>query len=166
MIKTLKIYFFTFFLLAIHHNAYALKSDSDQPIDITAYSLEMNESKHISNYTGDVTLKQGSLDIQSDTLVLYFDDNNDLDYMEMTGKPARLKQKNEDNEWMTGSAKHIIYHDKKSLLTLSDDAEFFSGSEHITSDFIKINTVNNQLQAGKKDSNSRVHIKILPRSKK
>lgn len=165
MIKTLKIYLFTFIFLTISFHVHALKTDSEQSIEITADHLEMNESKHMSIYSGNVSLKQGSLDIKSDSLTLYFDENNELDYMEMKGKPAYLKQQNENKNWMKGSANHIIYHDKKSLLTLSNDAQFHSGNEHITSNFIKINMDNEKIQAGKKGEDSRVHIKILPRSK-
>lgn len=166
MIKILNICLLTLSLLTLSQTLHALKTDSDQPIDITADSLEMNDSKRISTYTGNVTFKQGSLNIKSESLVLYFDENNELDYMEMTGNPAQLKQQNEEQKWMNGSANHITYKDKESLLTLKDDAEFTSGNDHITSNFIKINTDNEQIQAGEKDNNSRVHIKILPRSKK
>lgn len=163
MIKTLNICLLALSLLIIAQSVYALKNDSKQAIDISADSLEMNESKHFSTYSGNVTLKQGSLNIKSESLILYFDANNELDYMEMTGKPAQLKQQSEDKKWMKGSANHIIYKDKESLLTLSDDAKFSSGREFLTSNFISINTDNKRVQAG--GENSRVHIKIMPRSK-
>lgn len=153
------------FLLTLCNYSFALKTDSDQPIDITADRLEMNELNHISTYSGNVVLTQGSLKISTETLILYFDDNNELDYMEMIGSPARLKQQNEKKEWMEGMAKNITYKDKESLLILSDDAEFKSGKEYITSNFIRINTENDQIQAGKNDKKHRVRMKILPRSK-
>ncbi len=161
MIKILN----TLFLVALSFNVFALKSDRDQPIDITADQLEINEAKQISTYTGNVTFKQGSLNITAETLTLYFDDDNALDYMEMTGTPVHLKQQSDQNKLMQGSANRIIYRDKDSLLTLHTNAMFSSGNEQITSNFIQINTDNEHIKAGKNDKEHRVRIKIMPRSK-
>ena len=166
MIKTLKTHLLTLCLCALSTQAFALKSDQDQPIDITADRLEINDAKKFSTYTGNVTLKQGSLDIKADTLILYFDDSNELDYMEMTGTPARLKQLNDQQKIMRGSAQKIIYEDKKSLITLTDDAVFSTGTDKISSHFIQVNSENEHIKAGKDDKKHRVHIKIQPRSKK
>lgn len=149
--------------LLVSHSAYALKTDKDQPIDITADHLVMNEQKQISTYTGNVTLIQGSLNIQGDTLILYFDAENNLEYMELTGAPARLKQLDEQQNLISGHAEHIKYEDQKSLLSLSKNAQFKSGKEHINSSFIQINTETDHIQAGTQSPNERVHIKILPR---
>jgi len=166
MIKILKKPLLTLCLLALSGHAFALKSDRDQPIDITADRLEINEAKKFSTYTGNVILKQGSLNIQANSLILYFDDSNELDYMEMSGTPARLKQLSDQQEVMRGSAQKIIYHDKKSLLTLTDDALFTTEKENISSHFIQVNIENDHIKAGKDDKKHRVHMKILPRSKK
>jgi len=174
MIKILKTYFIgilAFLRLTIlsstifSSTVHALNSDKDQPIDITADRLEMNEAKQINTYSGNVLLKQGSLNINADSLILFFDENNELDYMEMSGQPANLKQQNEEGEWMQGEAEIITYRDKESLLILKRKAKFKSGKEHISSDFIQINTDNEQIQAGNKNKQDRVHMKILPRSK-
>ncbi len=166
MIKTFSISTLSLLLFVLSFNAFALKTDRDQPIDITADHLEMDDGKKISTYTGNVTLKQGSLNITASSLILYFDDANELDYMEMTGNPARLKQLSDEKKVMLGSAKNIIYRDKEALLTLSRDATFSSDKEIITSHFIEVNTNNDRIKAGKSDKKHRVHIKIQPRNKK
>ncbi len=164
MTKILKS-FLTLLLLAANFNALALKTDRDQPIDIAADRLEMNDTQKISTYTGNVTLKQGSLNIHADTLTLYFNDANELDYMEMSGNPARLTQLSDEQKIMRGSAQKIIYRDKQALITLTHNAVFSSGKETITSHFIQINTDNEHIKAGKNDKKHRVRIKILPRNK-
>ena len=68
----------------------ARDSDSDFPIAVEADSLELRERANISIYEGNVSLRQGSLEIEADRLVIHFDDNGDLQLMEMTGAPARL----------------------------------------------------------------------------
>ncbi len=165
MIKSLKIYFIAILLLSFSVSVAALKTDQDKPIDIQADHLEMNEAQQISIYKGNVILNQGSLTIKADTLTLHFDTDNELDYMEMTGSPAQLKQLNAQQQWMTSSAEHIEYRDKKSQLTLTKSAQFNSGKEHIKSHYILINTESEHIKAGKNDAANRVHITILPRHK-
>ncbi|MBL7004795.1 MAG: lipopolysaccharide transport periplasmic protein LptA [Gammaproteobacteria bacterium] len=162
MIKKLKL---LCFLLFFSSPIWALETDNDQPIDISADSLNIDEAKHISIYKGNVILQQGSLNINADTLVLYFNEQNELDYMEASGSPVHFKQKNEDQKWMTGLAKSMIYYDQQSELTLKKDAEFNTGNEHIKSHYIQVNTNNNSLQAGASSASDRVIIKIMPKNK-
>lgn len=143
---------------------FALKSDKDQPIDISADSLQINDEKNVSIYKGKVKLSQGSLSIEADELTLYFNDANEMQFMDMIGKPAQFKQQDEDLQWMTGTAQKIEYRDLESLLILNKNANFKSGKEHIKSEFIKINFDKDLINAGKSDK-ERVFIKILPRVK-
>jgi lipopolysaccharide export system protein LptA len=78
------------FLLPLH--CAALDSDREQPIEVEAYHLEVRELENISIYEGNVTLIQGSLNILSERLIIHFNDANELTLMEMTGKPAKLRQ--------------------------------------------------------------------------
>ena len=165
MIKTLKHTLFFFFLCLFMANALALKSDKEQPIDISADQLEIDDTKNISIYTGNVDLKQGSLHITADKITLYFNDDNELLHMLIIGSPAHLTQLNEEHKLMTGRALKIKYDDQNALLILTGDAEFKSGKEFITSNFIKINTDDDAIQAGTNQPKDRVHITILPKKK-
>ncbi len=155
----------TLLLLALLTSAplWALDADREQPIAVEADSLEVREQENISIYQGNVRLKQGSLEISSDRLVIHFNDNNDLVLMEMTGNPARLRQLDNEQQEMRGQAKQINYLESESLLELIDEARFTHAGDIIESTLIRINTEDNNIQAGSSDADERVKMLIQPR---
>ncbi len=142
---------------------WALDTDREQPIAVEADSLEVREQENISIYQGNVRLKQGSLEINSDRLVIHFNDNNDLVLMEMTGNPARLRQLDNEQQEMRGQARQINYMESQSLLELIEEARFTHAGDTIESALIRINTEDNNIQAGSSDENERVKMLIQPR---
>lgn len=142
---------------------WALDADRDQPIEVEADSLEVREQENISIYQGNVKLKQGSLEISSDRLVIHFNDNGDLVLMEMTGNPARLRQLDNEQREMRGQARQINYLESESLLELIEEARFTHAGDTIESNLIRINTEDNSIQAGSSDADERVKMLIQPR---
>ncbi len=150
-------------LVALPLAVAARSDDSKQPIEVEADSLEVREQENISIYEGNVKLKQGSLEISSDRLVIRFSQTREPDLMEMTGAPARFRQLDDDNREMLGRARQINYTESRSLLELSDDAYFSHAGDTIEGDLIRINTGDNTIQAGSSDSSERVKMLIQPR---
>jgi lipopolysaccharide export system protein LptA len=142
---------------------WALDADRDQPIEVEADSLEVREQENISIYQGNVKLKQGSLEISSDRLVIHFNDNSDLVLMEMTGNPARLRQLDNEQQEMRGQARQINYLESESLLELIEEARFTHAGDTIESTLIRINTEDNNIQAGSSNADERVKMLIQPR---
>ena len=150
-------------LLLLPCQLWALATDGDQPIEIEADELEVRELERISIYLGNVNLVQGSLEINADRVVLHFNEVNELILMEMTGTPATLRQLDDNQQVMWGEAKQIDYTQSKSLLILRDSARLSHAGDTIESDLIRINTLNNSLQAGSIESEQRVKMLIQPR---
>jgi len=144
---------------------YAAATDRKQPIQIEADSLEVRDDDNISIYTGNVRLEQGSLLIQADRLVIYFNANKDLDLMEMTGRPATYRQLNDDHKEMLGQADKLEYFEPKSLLVLTGNACFSSNGDVIESSTISINTENDNLEAASPEPDKRVRVVIHPKEK-
>lgn len=142
---------------------WALDADRDQPIEVEADSLEVRDQENISIYQGNVKLKQGSLEISSDRLVIHFNDNGDLVLMEMTGNPARLRQLDNEQQEMRGQARQINYLESESLLELIEEARFTHAGDTIESTLIRINTEDNNIQAGSSNADERVKMLIQPR---
>ena len=142
---------------------WALDADREQPIEVEADSLEVREQENVSIYQGNVKLKQGSLEISSDRLVIHFNDNSDLVLMEMTGNPARLRQLDNEQREMRGQARQINYLESESLLELIEEARFTHAGDTIESTLIRINTEDNNIQAGSSDADERVKMLIQPR---
>ncbi len=152
-----------FLLLMAPATAWPLASDRDQPIAVEADSLEVRDQENISIYRGNVKLKQGSLEIESDRLVIHFNDAREIQLMEMTGAPARLRQLDDDLEEIRGQARQINYTESKSLLELIDEARYTHAGDVIESELIRINTENDSIEAGTDDASERVKMLIQPR---
>jgi len=141
----------------------ALDSDGDQPIHVEADRLEVREQENISIYEGKVKLVQGSLVINSDRLVIHFNDANELTLMEMTGNPASFRQLDNEQREMQGRAEQIDYTESKSLLELRRAAHFDHAGDSIEGDLIRVNTENNNIEAGSSKPEERVKMLIKPR---
>ena len=152
-------------LLTMSTHLWALDSDSEQPISVEADSLEVRDQENVSIYQGNVRLVQGSLEISSDRLEIHFDDNKDLVLMEMTGRPARFRQLDEERKELLGEAEQINYIESKSLLELRENARFSHAGDTIESNLIRINTETNSIEAGSSESDQRVKMLIKPRQK-
>ena len=149
-------------LLLLPLLAFGRQGDQDQPIEVEADSLEMRDQESISIYRGNVTLLQGSIRIESDELTIYFNEEDKLELMEMTGSPARFRQLDDDNKELLGEARQINYLESESLVTLIGDARFTHDGDLIESDRIEVNTENDNLSAGSDDPSKRVKMLIQP----
>ncbi|MDH3760366.1 MAG: lipopolysaccharide transport periplasmic protein LptA [Gammaproteobacteria bacterium] len=143
---------------------WALSDDSEQPIEVEADSLELREQENISVYQGNVSLRQGSLQIRSERLVIHFNEARDLVLMEMSGSPARFRQLDDEQREMLGQAGRINYRESESMLELLDNARFSHAGDTIESNLIRINTEDNNIQAGSADAVERVKMLIQPRT--
>jgi len=144
---------------------WALLSDRDQPIDIKADQVEINEKKEVSEYVGNVHLKQGSLDIKADKITVYLS-NGRLTKIAISGNPATFKQQPEDNQDIVeSSAQYMEYFAGKEHLVLKNNAKVVQGANHFSGDFIEYDTLNSTVKANKDEgSDSRVHAIIQPKS--
>ena len=142
---------------------WALRSDRNQPIDIRADRVEINEQKEVSQYIGNVHLKQGTLDIKADNITVYLN-NGKLTKIIITGNPAIFKQQPEDNkDVVTSSARQMEYYANKEHLVLKDNAQVIQGANRFQGDFIEYDTLNSIVKASKEEgSKSRVHAIIQP----
>jgi len=161
IVKTVSILLFLFLLLPLR--LAALDSDGDQPIEVEADRLEVREQENISIYEGKVKLVQGSLVINSDRLVIHFNEANELTLMEMTGTPAKFRQLDNQQREMQGQAKQIDYTESKSLLELRGSARFNQAGDSIEGDLIRVNTENNNIEASSAQSDKRVKMLIKPK---
>lgn len=143
--------------------AYSKSVDNQQPIHVEADSLEVRDNDNISIYTGNVKLTQGSLEIHSDLLTLYFDDNKILTLMKISGAPATFRQLNDSNLEITGEAMEMEYRESESTLLLLDKAKLTQGADIIESNKINLNIDSNSVEAGSVEPDNRVRMLIQPK---
>lgn len=112
-------------LLCLAGSVMALDSDRQQPIYIDANRVEMDESKGLNTYTGAVVVVQGTMQINSDTLVIYTESRKPIRYV-ANGKPARYKQQPKPNEG------DVVATSRQMEYVIAEKKLYLRGDAHIT----------------------------------
>jgi lipopolysaccharide export system protein LptA len=153
----------------------AEESDRDQPIELEADTVSVNDAKKISVYTGNVILNQGTLQIKADKMVVR-EDQDGFQHSTCTGSPnnpTTFKQKRTGkNEWMQGSGQRIEYNARMDKVQLYTNAWVKRGEDIVTGDYISYdaNAEYAEVIGGTKanpngTANSRVKATIQPKNK-
>ena len=123
-------------LLCLPLQAWAEAADRDQPIELEADTVTVNDAKKTSTYTGNVILTQGTLVIHADKLVVR-EDKDGFQHSTSTGNPTTFKQKREGkDEYMEGSAQRIEYDGRMDKVQLYTKAWVKRGEDIVHGDFI------------------------------
>lgn len=146
--------------------AFALESDSEQPVYIESDSAVYDENAQVSTYTGNVTATQGSIKIDGDKLVVYLKDG-DIIKLVSTGRPSKFEQlPGEGKDKMYGEGLINEFYPDKNLLIFMKQASVWQGEAKQSSEYIEYDTKNSLLKAGEKKSDGmRVHSVIKPKAK-
>jgi lipopolysaccharide export system protein LptA len=100
----------------------ALPDDRDQPIHITADKALRDEKKGVTIYSGSVQMKQGSLELEADTLTIYHT-SDEANEIIAEGHPAKIRQQPELNKGVVnGHANVITYYRSEERVHLQTDA--------------------------------------------
>lgn len=111
---------------------FALKSDAEQPINIRAASVDVNEKTGIAVYRGQVVMTQGSLRLEADRVDVAMRDSR-LERAQAFGKPARLRSLSDAGEELQARATRIDYQagarvvDLEGKVWLKRGADVFTG---------------------------------------
>ncbi len=153
--------------LSLASQANPTTPDEEQPINITADRLEVQEQKGISTYTGNVHIQQGSLELSGDTLTIIHP-NGQLKTVKAFGAPAKFKRFSQvEQSWLTGQANLIQYNTEHKTILLSGNAQVKQPGKHtITSSNIFYDVSKQTLMAkGSKDGQGRVSVTFEPTQK-
>ncbi|HEY3488407.1 MAG TPA: lipopolysaccharide transport periplasmic protein LptA [Gammaproteobacteria bacterium] len=137
-------------LLILQPCVYALPADTQQPIEIAAGKMTLDQTNSISTYSGRVVLSQGSIRIEAEKLTVYMR-NKKLERLEAFGsetQQALFRQKLHNGEETQAQAGHIEYYTRDSRMVLTQQARLQQGGNHIQSERIDYNTASNSLMAG------------------
>ncbi|MCB5190166.1 lipopolysaccharide transport periplasmic protein LptA [Methylobacillus arboreus] len=116
--------------------AYAEKADREKPIELEADSVQVNDAKKTSTYTGNVILTQGTLMIRGDRLIVR-EDKEGFQHSTSYGNPTTFKQKRDGkNEYMEGSAQRIEYDGRMDKVQLFTKAWVKRGEDIVHGDYI------------------------------
>lgn len=156
--------------------ASAAEKSIQEPIDIKAQYLLLDEKKGISQYKGNVLFTQGTLVIKADVITLHHDGEKLIKVL-IIGSPADIKHQPENEEKVHSQAKEMLYFIRQQKLILKGDAFVNQGDNHFSGEKIEYDTRRKMVTAsGKKpsstnaesktnknkSSNGRIHVIIGP----
>lgn len=160
-------------LLLCGSEVLALSTDKDQPIQVEADGMEVDEGKGITTYSGNVVVIQGSIRLTADKVYIFQSEGN-TDRLEAVGKPAYFQQRPDGkDEDVKGNSLRMEYDTNSELLDMIGDAVLFPGdghkltSQHITYDRVKAVMKAGAAVAGEKTpvKSGRVQTTLAPRKK-
>ena len=132
--------FVTILVALIVFNAHALDSDRDQPATLEADDFELDLKTGVRTYRGNVLYRQGSIRLECDELVTYFNEDGELDKAICSGDPGKFKQRPENSdEDMIGKARVITMDQVAELVTLKTRADVVQGGTRLTGRLLTYN---------------------------
>lgn len=141
----------------------ALESDREQPIELAADSVDIDEGKGLSIYRGDVDLRQGSIRLRADVVTVH-QAGRKTSKIVAEGRPVKFKQQSKKGP-VNGEARRVEYEVASENLLLIGDAVLVQGTDSMRSDRIVYDRVRAVVKAGAAaKGKQRVRISIQPPS--
>ena len=159
-------------LLLAASPAFALMSDSKQPLQIEADNGSLDQAKQTTTFSGNVIIKQGTLNIRAGSVTLSRNEKGEQ-YVKATGNPVKFSQTLDGGKGVVnGQADTVTYSSASSVATLTGRARVQRGGDIAEGASITYNTrtefytINGSAGAGAKSAakSGRVSVIIQPGS--
>ncbi|USD64996.1 lipopolysaccharide transport periplasmic protein LptA [Vibrio sp. SCSIO 43136] len=138
--------------LLLSTSSWALSNDTEQPIYINSNSQSLDMKSNRVTFEGDVTLKQGSINIKADKLIVLRNSEDDsVEVLEAYGKPTTFTQLTDEGKTLSGKANVLKYMVAQDLLTMNGDAELAQDESLIKGTSIRYQIASQQLMADGKE---------------
>jgi lipopolysaccharide export system protein LptA len=150
--------------LFLSTSSFALTEDAQQPIEIEAESVMVDEISGFNEFIGNAEVKQGSLAMTAE--VIQVQTNADgVETMNAKGtlnNPAKYSQSQEDQERLIeATATTIIYDVNEAMIFLVGDAFLVQGFDSFSGDTLTYDINNDKvIVKGSEDGTKRVKFKI------
>lgn len=154
-------------LLICSSQTFALKIDSDT-VHIVADEMRFDMTSETSIYSGNVSLKQGNVELTGDSIEVK-QGNNVIISMIVRGDPAKFSQETIEGNNINAESRLIEYFANTNQLIMIDQAKLLQQDQVIESERIVYNTETQTLQAGQNSEQNnnaqRVKITLTPNNK-
>ncbi|WP_172597603.1 lipopolysaccharide transport periplasmic protein LptA [Sulfuriflexus mobilis] len=149
--------------------ALALKSDKDQPMNIEADRVDIDDEKGISTFRGNVVITRGSILIKGNVVIVYRDKNKDLDRVHATGKRAHFQQRPDNKpDDVIAEGRELFYDAVKEILIVRREGEVIQGGDVFQGEHIVYDTRRDLVEArggGEDGKKGRVQMILQPSKK-
>jgi lipopolysaccharide export system protein LptA len=144
--------------------ALGLASDREQPIQIQADRVMIDERQRVSTYEGGVELSQGTLRVTAARVEVHR--GEELERVIATGSPVTFRQQPDEGEEIRGQSQRVDYQAAKSIIELTGEAHLWQGKDEFSGPRIVYDAVRSLVRAeGQGGSGGRVSATIHPRNK-
>jgi len=115
---------------------FAEQADRNKPIHLEADQVIMDDAQHISTFTGNVRLSQGTLLLSGDKIVVV-EDKDGFKHATAYGNTAEFRQKRDGlDEYVEGYGKRIEYDTHTETLNLYEKARLKRNLDEVSGDHI------------------------------
>jgi len=116
--------------------ARAERADREQPVNLEADRVELDDTRKEATFHGNVTLTQGTLMIKADKIIVKQDDSG-FQYGIAYGKPAYFRQKREGFEdFIEGFSERLEYDGRADKVQMFTNARIQRGGDEVRGDYI------------------------------
>ncbi|MDI5984320.1 lipopolysaccharide transport periplasmic protein LptA [Halomonas sp. M4R5S39] len=111
-------------------SAQALEGDASAPIEVEANQLDLDDRAGTAVYTGDVDIRQGSMQLTGDRVEIRRNASGELSHAIATGERAYIEQlPAPDEPLVRGWGRTIVYYVAERRVELIDRAELHQGGD-------------------------------------
>ncbi|MDZ4298973.1 MAG: lipopolysaccharide transport periplasmic protein LptA [Moraxellaceae bacterium] len=153
MHRTTSVLFAMVIGLTLPTTAIALPADRNQQVEITANNARFDERAGEAVYRGNVLVKQGTMEVRGDSLILNVDDKGALTLARTIGKPARFQQQIDPSKGLVkGEANEVIFDNRDGSVTLTGNAVLRQDNASFSGPRIVYSTTRKQIEASGNDT--------------
>lgn len=114
----------------------AESADREQPVNLEADRVEMDDTRKEATFQGNVTLTQGTLMIKADKIIVKQDESG-FQYGIAYGKPAHFRQKREGfDDYIEGFSERLEYDGRADKVQMFTNARIQRGGDEVRGDYI------------------------------
>ncbi|MGD8122782.1 lipopolysaccharide transport periplasmic protein LptA [Vibrio sp. Hep-1b-8] len=151
--------------LFLSSQALALSTDQEQPVYIDSDSQQLDMQSNKVTFIGDVKLKQGSININADKVIVTRDPKDgSIQEIEGYGNLATFSQLTDDGKTLYGEAKELYYVMIDDQLTMIDQAMLSQDDSVIRGTKIRYKISSQKLIADGKEKGDRVSTVLQPQA--
>ena len=154
-------------LLLCSCQAFALRSDSEQPIDVVSDEQFADLKDNMAIFSGNVEATQGSILVNADRAEITRNEDGSLKTIKTYGHPTTFRQEQDDGKIIHSQSSTIEYYPDKNLLVLTGKATIWQNNSHVNGERIEYNTLTQKLKASTENSQGgRVRSTFIPQELK
>ncbi|MDW1007794.1 lipopolysaccharide transport periplasmic protein LptA [Mannheimia haemolytica] len=147
-------------LLGSSFSAYALKGDTDQPINIDSGSQSLDMTNNIVTFSDNVVITQGSIKVTAANVKITRQEGK-KETIDATGSPVTFQQTLDNGKPVNGKGNSVHYDLNSEFLTLIGNAELKQQGSFIKANKITYDVKKQQLKATSGGKN-RVKTVLIP----